>query len=231
MAHCKGVSRLGQVAMCCNMMTRMSVQAVGRPDSMENLQGLPVTGSCAELAGHVLGRTARARAGLGAAEGADLDTDGAHSWAAASVGDAEGLVQVQVAHVRADVAGRCQADLHKGRGLSTDRAPYTALVRCCFSLLSPIVHRSGRALWEIHRDMPGTGPVQAVLHVAHLSVHVGAIHVALAAVLVDDLADLIHSLLVHAVRARVGDHQSCQPAAGASISVLLPTPHLLSSAA
>lgn len=43
---------------------------------------------------------------------ADLDTNGSHAWATTAVGNAEGLVEVQVAHVRADVARRCQAHLH-----------------------------------------------------------------------------------------------------------------------
>ena len=62
------------------------------------------------------------------------DADRAHAGAAAAVRDAEGLVQVEVADVGADVAGPAQADLR---------------------------------------------------------VHVGAVHVDLAAVLVDDLADLL----------------------------------------
>jgi hypothetical protein len=37
--------------------------------------------------------------------------DGAHAGTAAAVRDGEGLVQVQVADVRADVAGAAQADL------------------------------------------------------------------------------------------------------------------------
>jgi hypothetical protein len=40
-----------------------------------------------------------------------LDADGAHAWAATTVWDAEGLVQVQVAHVSANVAGAGQAHL------------------------------------------------------------------------------------------------------------------------
>src|SRR2546425_823425 len=43
---------------------------------------------------------------------------------------------------------------------------------------------------------------------ADLRVHVGAVHVDLAAVVVDDFADLLHALFEHAVRARVGDHQA-----------------------
>ena len=39
------------------------------------------------------------------------DADRAHAGAAAAVRDREGLVQIQVAHVRADVAGAGQADL------------------------------------------------------------------------------------------------------------------------
>ena len=42
---------------------------------------------------------------------------------------------------------------------------------------------------------------------ADLRVHVGAVHVHLAAVLVDDLADALDVLLEDAVRRRVGDHQ------------------------
>ena len=42
---------------------------------------------------------------------------------------------------------------------------------------------------------------------ADLRVHVRAVHVDLAAVLVDDLADLADRLLEHAVRRGVGDHQ------------------------
>ena len=40
-----------------------------------------------------------------------LHADGPHARAAAAVGDAEGLVQVQVAHIRTDDARRRQADL------------------------------------------------------------------------------------------------------------------------
>jgi hypothetical protein len=40
-----------------------------------------------------------------------LDADGSHAWATSSVWDAEGLVQVQVAHVCTNVARACQADL------------------------------------------------------------------------------------------------------------------------
>ena len=69
---------------------------------------------------------------------------------AAAVGDAERLVQVEVADVGAEVAGAAQPDLR---------------------------------------------------------VHVGAVHVHLAAVLVDDVAHLGDRLLEDAVRRRVRDHQ------------------------
>ena len=46
-----------------------------------------------------------------------------------------------------------------------------------------------------------------------LRVQVRAVHVDLAAVLVDDRADLANPALEHAVRARVGDHQARQPIA------------------
>ena len=47
-------------------------------------------------------------------------------------------------------------------------------------------------------------------------VQVGAVHVDLAAVLVDQRADLADALLEHAVGARIGDHQRRQPAACAA---------------
>jgi hypothetical protein len=89
----------------------------------------------------------------GAARGA-RHADRPDAGAAAAVRDAEGLVEVEVAHVGAD----------RGR-----------------------------------RGQP------------HLRVHVGAVHVDLAAVLVDERADLADALLEDAVRARVGDHQRRQP--------------------
>src|SRR5207245_9918453 len=77
----------------------------------------------------------------------------AHAGPAPAVGNAEGLVQVQVADVGADVTGPREADLR---------------------------------------------------------VHVGAVHVDLAPVLVDDLADLADRLLEDAVRRRVRDHERAQ---------------------
>mmetsp|Transcript_2617 Transcript_2617/g.7893 ORF Transcript_2617/g.7893 Transcript_2617/m.7893 type:complete len:987 (-) Transcript_2617:315-3275(-) len=82
-----------------------------------------------------------------------LDADGSHSWTASSVGDAERLVQVQVAHVSSDDARRREADL---------------------------------------------------------GVHIGAIHVHLTAVLVDDPADLVGAILVDTMGGRVRDHEGCQ---------------------
>ena len=78
------------------------------------------------------------------------DADRADAGATAAVGDAECLVQVEVADVGAEVAGAAQPDLR---------------------------------------------------------VHVGAVHVHLAAVLVDDVAHLGDRLLEDAVRRRVRDHQ------------------------
>ena len=80
-----------------------------------------------------------------------LQADRAHARSAAAVRDGEGLVQVHVADVGADEAGRGQADL---------------------------------------------------------GVEVGAVHVHLAAVGMDDGADLANRFLEHAVRRRVGDHQA-----------------------
>mmetsp|Transcript_26413 Transcript_26413/g.67196 ORF Transcript_26413/g.67196 Transcript_26413/m.67196 type:complete len:1036 (+) Transcript_26413:699-3806(+) len=100
----------------------------------------------------LLGQRAGGHHGVRGQEGRQvrLDADGAHAGAAAAVRDAERLVQVEVAHVGADDAGRGQP---------------------------------------------------------HLRVHVGAVHVHLAAVLVDDAADLVHPLLVHSVSGGVGDHE------------------------
>jgi len=42
---------------------------------------------------------------------------------------------------------------------------------------------------------------------ADLGVHVGAVHVNLSAVLVDDLADIGDGLLEHAARTGIGDHE------------------------
>ena len=82
--------------------------------------------------------------------------DRAHAGPAAPVRDAEGLMQIEVAHVGADVPRPAEPDL---------------------------------------------------------GVHVRAVHVDLAAVLVDDPADAAHALLEHPVGGRVGDHQRGQPIA------------------
>lgn len=82
-----------------------------------------------------------------------LDANGPHAGPAAPVGDAEGLVEVEVAHVRPDVPG-------------------------------------GRE--------------------AHLGVHVGPVHVHLAPVVVDDLADAVHALLVHPERRGIRHHERGQ---------------------
>ena len=79
-----------------------------------------------------------------------LHADGADAGTAAAVGDAEGFVQVQVAHIRAKVGGATQP---------------------------------------------------------HLGVHVGPVHVHLAAVGVDDVADLPNARLKHPVGGGIGDHQ------------------------
>src|SRR5690606_16672150 len=43
---------------------------------------------------------------------------------------------------------------------------------------------------------------------ANLRVHVGAVHVHLSAVFVDDPADVLHAFLVHPVGGRIGDHHA-----------------------
>ena len=48
--------------------------------------------------------------------------------------------------------------------------------------------------------------------VGYLCIHVGAVHVHLATVLVNDAADLVDTLLVHAVRRWVRHHQRRQAA-------------------
>src|SRR4029453_11778031 len=54
---------------------------------------------------------------------------------------------------------------------------------------------------DVRADEAGTGE-------ADLGVHVRAVHVNLAAVRVDDFANLADGFLEHAVRGRIGDHQA-----------------------
>jgi hypothetical protein len=56
---------------------------------------------------------------------------------------------------------------------------------------------------DIRADEAGAGE-------ADLGVHVRAVHVNLAAVRVDDFADLADGFLEHAVRGRIGDHQAAR---------------------
>mmetsp|Transcript_80144 Transcript_80144/g.166761 ORF Transcript_80144/g.166761 Transcript_80144/m.166761 type:complete len:271 (-) Transcript_80144:1669-2481(-) len=79
--------------------------------------------------------------------------DGAKARAASAVGNAEGLVQIQVANISADHAGRGQAQL---------------------------------------------------------GIHVGSIHVDLAAIVMHCLADLLDALLEEGTRGGVGHHQASQ---------------------
>ena len=85
-----------------------------------------------------------------------LDPDRPHARPAAAMRDGEGLVQVQVADVAADLSG---------------------------------------------------------LHQAHQRVHVGAVQIDLAAMLVGDLADLAHGLFEDAMGRGIGDHAGRQPVA------------------
>src|SRR3546814_3492827 len=82
-----------------------------------------------------------------------LDADRPHARSAAAVRDAEGLVQVEVADVRAELAGPCKP---------------------------------------------------------HLRVQVRAVQIDLPARLVDDVADLGHRLLEHAMGRRIGDNDGCK---------------------
>ena len=79
--------------------------------------------------------------------------DGAHPRPPAAVGDAEGLVQVEMRHVRAELPGQAETQQR---------------------------------------------------------VEIGAVHVDLAAVAVDHLADLDNGFLEHAVGRGIGDHQRRQ---------------------
>ena len=81
------------------------------------------------------------------------DADRAHAGTAAAVRNAERLVEVEMAHIGADVARPAQADLR---------------------------------------------------------IHVRAVHIHLAAMLMDDLADLLDRGLEHAVRRRIGHHQGAE---------------------
>jgi len=69
-------------------------------------------------------------------------------------------------------------------------------------------------VWDAERlvqvEVADVGAEVKGSHQADLRVHVGAVHVDLAAVLVHDPADLHDRLLEHAVRARVGHHQCTQ---------------------
>ncbi len=82
--------------------------------------------------------------------------DWPHARSAAAVGNAESLVQIQVAHIRADVARTTQP---------------------------------------------------------HLGIHVGAIHIDLSTVTVDDGANLTDGRLENAMSGRVSDHERGQAAA------------------
>ena len=46
----------------------------------------------------------------------------------------------------------------------------------------------------------------------YLCIHVGTIHVHLATVLMDDIADIVNALLIHSMCGGVCHHQCCQPA-------------------
>ena len=70
---------------------------------------------------------------------------------------------------------------------------------------SPAAVRDRERLVQV--QMADVGPDVAGSRQADLGVHVRAVHVDLAAGLVDEAADLDDRLLEHAVRARVGDHQ------------------------
>ena len=68
--------------------------------------------------------------GVGGQEGrqVSLHSNGAHARAATAVGYAEGLVQIQVAHVCTDDAWRCQAHLcKKGGWLSDGSGPISGM--------------------------------------------------------------------------------------------------------
>ena len=55
---------------------------------------------------------------------------------------------------------------------------------------------------------------------AHLCIHVGTIHVHLATVLMDDIADIVNALLIDSMCGGVCHHQCCQPA-GVNLAALL----------
>src|SRR5690606_17260366 len=79
-----------------------------------------------------------------------LDPDRAHAWPTAAMRDAEGLVQVHVADVGADISWAGQA---------------------------------------------------------YKRVEIGSVEINLAAMLVNDRADVLRALLEHAMRGRIGEHQ------------------------
>ena len=68
----------------------------------------------------------------------------------------------------------------------------------------------GDAEGFVQIEMADIGADGAGAGEADLGVHVGAVHVNLAAVAVDDLADFLHVFLEHAMRRGIGDHQRGQ---------------------
>jgi len=68
--------------------------------------------------------------------------------------------------------------------------------------------RNAKGLVQI--QMADVRPDEAGAGEADLRVHVRAVHVNLAAVRVDDFANLADGFLEHAVRGRIGDHQGRQ---------------------
>lgn len=59
----------------------------------------------------------------------------------------------------------------------------------------------------------------------YLCIHVGTIHVHLATILMDDIADIVNALLIHSMCGGVRHHQCCQPAPinlAASLHALAP---------
>lgn len=63
------------------------------------------------------------------------------------------------------------------------------------------------------------------MHEIHLCIHIGTIHVDLATMLMNDIADLVNSCLVHTVCGRVGHHECCQAALRHTMSVPLRVVH------
>lgn len=162
-----------------------------------------------------VGKSAGGHHRVGGQEGRQvgLHADGAHAGAAAAVGDAERLVQVQVAHVGADDAGGGEPHLRVHVGSVHVHLRWGSWMKdrggaCIVCVLGHGMYTSSNLMawatccWDASRQ-GACRPIVYCMPATSLCAH-------LAAAVVDGLADLVHALLVHAVGGGVRDHQRSQ---------------------